>query len=557
MEMATKKYAEFSEDLYNGLLWISISDTIEGRRIVGQIEEVANKTGKKEWKLLIVYAELEVFRRKHGLYGNDHFPMDELLDRAWQLLEETKKENVRFLELIVRQKIIDFYWNEYGDYELAFEQFKIQEERLQDVSSEDIPEIPDYFIQIANAHYYFKDYAKAINFYNSVLEVKDNIRTPYPKQHARNGLGISYCYGFNDLDRSDSCFLAVLHDASQHPEEGDRFRENWTAIPLGNMGKNMLLRGEYEKAIPLLKKSLDIMLEQKDFAFASGVAVGLAKAFLKTGNKEESKHYIDLAKDLSSIKPRNILFPGMYEVLSLYYSAMGQTALSTIYMDSMLQAIKQNEELFNAILLLRMEQNELYKHQLQLVQEKEIKRQIQMRLLILTISFMLIFSLLGVVFILYRRKQAAYRELVRKSQEWAQTSHSFKEKTVDAPETNVPPHISEFDRQLFDQLQQLVQVEHLHRNATVSIEEIAHRMKVNRTYLSRAINRCTSNNFNAYINEYRIKEAVRLMSNDSDKYSIEGFAFEVGFNDRKTFYNAFKKMTGLSPSDFRSNLLKN
>jgi YesN/AraC family two-component response regulator len=67
----------------------------------------------------------------------------------------------------------------------------------------------------------------------------------------------------------------------------------------------------------------------------------------------------------------------------------------------------------------------------------------------------------------------------------------------------------------------LVQGEHLYRQPSISIEEIAHRMSVNKTYLSRAINNCTGNNFKAYINEYRIK---------------------------------FKKLTGLSPSDFRNNL---
>jgi len=79
-------------------------------------------------------------------------------------------------------------------------------------------------------------------------------------------------------------------------------------------------------------------------------------------------------------------------------------------------------------------------------------------------------------------------------------------------------------------------------------------MKVNRTYISRAINQCTGKNFSTFINEYRIKEAILIMSEDAEKYSFEGLGYEVGFNDRKTFYNAFKKITGLSPSDFRGNL---
>ena len=59
------------------------------------------------------------------------------------------------------------------------------------------------------------------------------------------------------------------------------------------------------------------------------------------------------------------------------------------------------------------------------------------------------------------------------------------------------------------------------------------RMKINRTYLSRAINNCSGKNFNVYINEFRIKEAIKLMSADDKKFSLEGFAFETGFNERK------------------------
>jgi YesN/AraC family two-component response regulator len=91
---------------------------------------------------------------------------------------------------------------------------------------------------------------------------------------------------------------------------------------------------------------------------------------------------------------------------------------------------------------------------------------------------------------------------------------------------------------------------------TITIDDLADRMKVNKTYLSRAINRCSKKHFNAYINEFRIKEAIRLISSDSNRYTLEGIGFEVGFEERRSFYNAFKKITGLSPSDFRKNLQK-
>ena len=38
--------------------------------------------------------------------------------------------------------------------------------------------------------------------------------------------------------------------------------------------------------------------------------------------------------------------------------------------------------------------------------------------------------------------------------------------------------------------------------------------------------------------------------------TLEGIASEVGFNSRTTFFNAIKKSTGLSPSEYISQIRK-
>ena len=76
-----------------------------------------------------------------------------------------------------------------------------------------------------------------------------------------------------------------------------------------------------------------------------------------------------------------------------------------------------------------------------------------------------------------------------------------------------------------------------------------------RHYISQAVNLCKGEGFTAFINEYRIKEAVCLLSEAAKtKLPIEEIAVMTGFNDRTTFYRAFKKSTGVSPSIFRKNL---
>jgi len=109
--------------------------------------------------------------------------------------------------------------------------------------------------------------------------------------------------------------------------------------------------------------------------------------------------------------------------------------------------------------------------------------------------------------------------------------------------------------QLISQLEKLMSEEQLYLNPEISLDEIATKLESNRTYLSKAINQVYSTNFTSYLNDLRIKDSIRIISQkESARFSIEGIAKEVGFNNRITFISAFKKYTGVTPSFFIKNL---
>lgn len=71
-------------------------------------------------------------------------------------------------------------------------------------------------------------------------------------------------------------------------------------------------------------------------------------------------------------------------------------------------------------------------------------------------------------------------------------------------------------------------------------------------YVSQVINEHFGCNFNAVINDRRIKEACRRM-NDVEHYgnqTIKAIAQSVGFNSHSNFVNTFRKFTGLTPSAY-------
>ena len=60
-------------------------------------------------------------------------------------------------------------------------------------------------------------------------------------------------------------------------------------------------------------------------------------------------------------------------------------------------------------------------------------------------------------------------------------------------------------------------------------------------------------NFNSFLNSYRIKEACRRLG-DIDHYgqlTIEAIASGVGFRSRTSFVTSFKRITGLTPSEYQ------
>lgn len=87
----------------------------------------------------------------------------------------------------------------------------------------------------------------------------------------------------------------------------------------------------------------------------------------------------------------------------------------------------------------------------------------------------------------------------------------------------------------------------------LSLETLANELRISTSQLSKVINEQSSKNFNQLINEYRVDYSKELLKNkEYDLYTITSIALESGFNSKSTFYNAFKKHTGVTPTQFRS-----
>ena len=90
--------------------------------------------------------------------------------------------------------------------------------------------------------------------------------------------------------------------------------------------------------------------------------------------------------------------------------------------------------------------------------------------------------------------------------------------------------------------------------SSITVDATANALHVSSRNLSQAINETFQRSFIDYINQHRIDKAKYLLQNKSDaKKTVLEIMYEVGFNSKSAFNKAFKKETGTTPTDFRSN----
>ena len=110
---------------------------------------------------------------------------------------------------------------------------------------------------------------------------------------------------------------------------------------------------------------------------------------------------------------------------------------------------------------------------------------------------------------------------------------------------------------LKNKLEELFEKQEVYIKEDITLNSAALALKTNTSYLSGLINQDYKCNFNQFVNKYRIEKACEYLSDGyKDIYTIESIGESVGFKSKSVFNQAFKEVTGITPSTFRNNTIK-
>ena len=287
------------------------------------------------------------------------------------------------------------------------------------------------------------------------------------------------------------------------------------------------MTGDYRKAIEALKQSerIAVDLEMKDCKLE--VYKMLAQYYQQLGDHGSREHYYNQYTQLK-------------DTLTNYQQLASVSEM----------------EFRNELKGMEQEMSEMRQH-----------REVMSIVALTSLGFLLALAVL--LYLVYRKNgeltrsnQSLYQknvEMLRAEEEERRMRRQLQDKETPATDADndvkyKSSHLSNEDKeQLLSRIQEVMENSDEIFSPEFSLERLAMLSDSKSKYVSQVINEYYEQNFNNFLNSFRIKEACKRMGDldNYGNYTIEAISESVGFKSRSTFVTSFKRITGLTPSQYQ------
>jgi AraC-like DNA-binding protein len=433
------------------------------------------------------------------------------------------------------------YFYNYCNYYLAYANYLKAIDIAKDINDTRI--LPGLYTNIGNVYENYDDKENAIKLYKKAYYAALSIQDWPPLYIAYVSLitnSVSSAHGLNGVKDVMKSFSSLKIPADSRSLFATHI----------SRGAYFILSKRYfdaAKEFDEASRNLDSnMLSERDYASAIFLK---AKAYELCGRYDLAIRDLESTISFLSDKNANDVMCALYESLAFYASKIGDKAKAE---KCKFKFYELEHEMFGARKFGKIhEMKATYDMKKMDEQVAEIKARKRMQTIVLYVvsgASLIIILLLTSLYFKSRRQQQLFRDLYRKNVE-----------TIKNDERALKGHYysSNLDdnskRQLLDKIHEVMLTNDEIYGKDFSIERLAELVGDRPRNVSQVINELSGKNFSVLLGEYRIKEACKRLCNDEvyGRLTIEGIALGLGFKSRPNFVNVFKKMTGLTPSEFQ------
>lgn len=263
----------------------------------------------------------------------------------------------------------------------------------------------------------------------------------------------------------------------------------------------------------------------------------------------------------------------VYGMLSQYYQRLGDHSMREHYYNKYSQL---RDTLTNYQQLASVSEME-FRNELKGMEQEmtDIKRHREVMNIVTLVSLAFLLVMLVLLYLVYKKNreltrsnQSLYQknvEMLRAEEEERRMRRQLQDKEPlhpddigdnqsDADVKYKGSHLSDEDKQqLLARIQEVMDTNQEIFTPDFTLERLATLLGSRYKYVSQVINEHYQQNFNNFLNSYRIKEACKRMGDieNYSNYTIEAISESVGFKSRSTFVSSFKRITGLTPSQYQ------
>ena len=317
-----------------------------------------------------------------------------------------------------------------------------------------------------------------------------------------------------------------------------------------------LINTQLELAEKFIYYNLDTVILYSDLALNNSLQIqykkGIANAYRLKGTANVLLHNYHQGDSLLNIAmKRYIEIDDLLGIIKSY----NNLAIGAFYIGENQQALDYYNKAYKIAEKNNFKKDKAICFNIEISQQQKI-------LNIFLIAFILSIAVVVFILIQYKKKNNAYKYLVKKNLDLLDKEEEVKKikRQIQASSSGISAKtfVSDDDKEkIIKKLEKLFDKEKFFTKHDLTLEKLAKRLSTNRVYLSQIINDKYKKKYTDFINEYRIKEAMSGLSdhNKIKLFTIESIAKESGFISVSSFNPVFKKYTGLTPSKFRQTVI--